>query len=153
MKARVIDFAFRIRVTNQTSGVKYRTIWEEIKRRGRGIFVILLTPFSFLLLPGHDSPPEPSISLLSFFFLISSRSTTPVAKNTRKSTQFSPLLAVIPLNLPSPQPSKTLVPNLDKIQGEITTFVVSLGNELGAPNVYPGFGMQPCFKLLQLSVH
>jgi len=28
---------------------------------------------------------------------------------------------------------------------------VSLGDELGAPNAYPGLAMEPCFKLLQLS--
>jgi len=43
------------------------------------------------------------------------------------------------------------VPNLDKIQGEISTFVASLADKLGAPNAYPGLAMQLCFKLLQLS--
>ena len=42
------------------------------------------------------------------------------AKTTGNPLDFSPLLTAIPLILPSPQTSKTLVPNLGNIRGEIT---------------------------------
>jgi len=144
MKCRIIDFGFRIRIINWTSGVKYRTVWDK-NRRGRGIFVISPNPFpSFSFFPVAIPPDPASLSLISALFFPHLISTI----NAPQELEFEQIFATHsrkshPFGLPH-EPAFTWCEIWAKSR-EPTTFLVDPSTNSGAQTLVK---VQPCILVV-----